>query len=500
MKTKIQTKKFGALFLGLMFLVSTLGVAFAGTANEIPSVPVWHSLDVGPDGTQPVPDTIKLVDANGNVFKSNIVHNTASTTFWIERESGTTLTLSLVAEKATYQTQTQAFTVDGNSPGQLPAMTYKLVTGGAQQWTLTVNVATGSATADLIEVFEAGTSTLVASSTTGTLSQKLDQKSYDVKATKAGYTAFTSTVLLDADKTVPYNLVQGAQTGDIIVKDFDFSEKTGPGQTVEFDIELDSNASYDAENVEATVVVKKLADGDDVESAVVDFGNIDKGDDATETASIKVPVDANDQKYSVEVELEWVEVDANGNDVKTHKAIYTAADKLEVVKAKHQVQITSVQMDKQSYESGDTVQLAVSVLNTGANDETVQVKVAADVNAQAQSATITLKEGDSSTQYLTFVIPEATKDGNYFAVVSATYSGTSAIQKLVLAVKSASAVDEDSVVIIEDAETQKGTELPAAGVALGIVALILAALLLYFGKDLIGSGEAAAKPAASRSK
>jgi hypothetical protein len=501
-----NTKKIGALLLGLMFLASTLGAAFAGTANEIPVVPVWHSIDVGPDGTQPVPDAIKLVDSNGNVYKNNQVQNTASTTFWIERESGTTLALSVVAEKSGYQTFSQAFTVDGNSPGQLPGINYKLQSGGGT-CTVTLDVpatvsvgdnitAVGTATpagcSANIRLLAPSTAVVVPADANGQAS-KVWVSGTDFPAAVGSYSfsaCIPNTGCTGTDgqtKTVAV-IAKPSVSGDIIVNDFDFDDKVSPGQSVEFDIELKSNASYDAENVEARVIVKDLAaDSDDVESETIDFGKLDKGKKETDSVSITVPQDADDKKYSVEVELEWVD-EATG---KQYSSVYKATDELEVVKPKHQVLITGVQTDKSSYSEGDSLQLEVSIMNTGANDESVQVKLASDFGTSAQSAVFKLKEGDSTTQYLSLAVPEGTDDGNYFVIISALYSGTSDVEKLIVAVTSEDAGDT-SVVVVSGAEAAPKGEIPPAGIALGIVALVLAALLIYYGKDLFSNRSAVA--------
>ena len=261
----------------------------------------------------------------------------------------------------------------------------------------------------------------------------------------------------------------------IVITDFDFDDEVKPGETVKFTVELTNNGTVDLVSVEAKVTIENIDDNEDVEDTV-DFGDLDAGKDEDKSVSLVIPANADDDTFDVSVEVEWK---VKGGS----KQSYTQSDwTIDVEKPKHQVFMTSVDFDKDRYEAGDTVQVAVSLLNTGANDETMKIKVSSDVGASAESATFTLDESAETTQYLKFTVPEETKDGKYFVVVSAAYGGLSAVDKLILEVAGSDADTEVEIVEPEEGETE---EIPGAAIALGIIALILIALIVWFGKDLM---------------
>ncbi|MEM2874259.1 MAG: PKD domain-containing protein [Candidatus Nanoarchaeia archaeon] len=290
-------------------------------------------------------------------------------------------------------------------------------------------------------------------------------------------------------------LVTLQMSSDIQVHDLDFKDEVAPGSEVEFELELKNNATYDAEDVEATIIIQNIDDGDDIEKTI-DFGDLDKGDRQSETTTITIPANADNDKYAVEVKLTWY--DAAG---KQYSSTYTSPDKLEVVKPKHQVLITNLQTDAASYEAGDVVQVMIAMLNTGANDENVQLKITSSIGS-ATSATIPLKEGDSSTQYLSFVIPAGTKAGKYAVTVSAVYSGYTTTKSFILTVAAPEIKQETAVTLVEATTEQpkEGMQIPATELALGLIILLLAAIIVWFGKDLMTAQSAKPLIAKTRGK
>jgi hypothetical protein len=290
------------------------------------------------------------------------------------------------------------------------------------------------------------------------------------------------------------------QVGDIIVRDLNFKDEVAPGASVEFELELQNNGTYDAEDIIATIVIHEIAADKDNLETDIDFGLIDakgeSGDKKTESVDIVIPQDADDKLYTVSVDLAWK--DANGNK---YTGTYTSPDKMEVVKQKHQISITSVQEDATKYIPGSTVQIAVNLLNTGANAETVTIKATSEVGATATSASFKLKEGDASTQYLSFAVPENTKAGKYFVVITAVYGSYTATKSIVLEVASTTAPTIVSVVT-PDNEIQggNGTGIPVTEIALAVIIILLIGAIGWMAKDII-AGPRATKPiAVSRSR
>jgi|GEM_PF-4667428 len=482
-------KKLIALMLALMFLAPLGFSAALAASNGLPVEPqpsVWDKIVVQNAGSKPA----DYIEIYGNGKYESV--NGDSAIFWMERTAGTSVTYTVTAWSWGYQPDNEQVTVSGQTY-QEKFVTYNINTQQNNppfaDFTATVN--------GLNVVFDGSLSwdpdgdTLMHSWDFGDNSGAMGQV---VSHSYAAAGTYSVILTVDdgrgaTDTQVAQVVVQGVGgPADVVVRDLDFKTKANPGQEVTFDLQLLNNASDTAESVEATVRVLDLdGKGDDIE-VTAEFGDMDKGEKQSESVTIDVPNDADDKKYTVEVEVSWQ--DSNGNEItKTYTKNSAGADfdKLEVVKAKHQVLISSITTDKTSYEAGDTVQVSVALANTGASDETVQIKVSADVGAQTQSATFKMKEGASTTQYLSFVIPEDTKTGNYFMVVSASYSGLSATSKQVLAVGTA-ASDKDTVVIVEPAPVDSGKEIPPALLALGLAALILVALLYHYRGELFSEG------------
>ena len=285
-------------------------------------------------------------------------------------------------------------------------------------------------------------------------------------------------------------------TGDLIVKDLNFDDEVAPSTAVDFDLELKNNATYDAENVLATIIIKGIAADKDNLETEIDFGDIDTGDRQTESVTITIPQDADDKSYDVVVDLEWEDADGN-----KYTGSYAAPDQITVEKVKHQISITNVQMDEAKYLPEDTAQVAISVLDTGANDETVYVKATSDIGVLTKSASFKLKEGDASTQYLSFIVPKDTKAGKYFVVVSAVYGSYTASKSIVLEIASTEAPTTVTVVTDETGTNGTGLGIPATSIALAVVIILLIGAIAWMGKDFIAPKPQAIKSiAATRSK
>jgi hypothetical protein len=336
---------------------------------------------------------------------------------------------------------------------------------------------------------------------------------YDITVEKTGYNAWSMKgVSINDDfgpiRVLSYDLTpipasndgstnggsSGTSTGtstDLYVGDLDFKDKVYPGDTVTFELEVDAKDAntYTAKHVEAKLTVQNLNDGEDVTSEI-SIGSLSAGDSQDETFTIEIPAQVDADTYKVTVDLKWE--DASG---KQQIAKYPATGntvELEVAKQKHQILITDTQEDLTSYKAGDTVQIAVSMVNTGSNDETVKVTLASDVGVQTTSATFTLKQGDTSTQYLNFVVPENTKSGKYYTVISVVYGSVSTIQRFILTVDGITAVlPQSTVTVVQPAEETKAP-IPTTEIALGAIVLILAGIIAWFGKDAMSKG--AAKP------
>lgn len=485
MKTKI-----GAILIGLMFLLSLIA-----------AVPVeaktFHKIVFLPDSD--VADNIDVFDSTGKQLDSDacpyiyLEHGTnykaiaysGTNSVEVTFDVGDALATDIGGVYYQYVHYNIGATVTNNPP--VAVFATPTVSG------LTVNVnASGSTDADgdaLTYNWNWG-ETGSAASTGVTASH-----------TYAAAGAYTITLTVSDGKdtsTKTQTVTLTVASGDVIIHDFNFKDTVAPGAEVKFQLELENNATYDAEDLTATIKIEKIgSDEDDLETDI-DFGTIDAGDKQSETVYITIPQDANDKTYNIVVHSKWYQ-DRGKDTEKIHDG-KPASYKITIEKVKHQVSITSVQMDEAKYKAGDTVQIAVNLLDTGANDETVTLKATSDIGVTTTSASMKLKEGDATTQYLSFVVPEDAKAGKYFVIISANYGSYTASKTLVLEVASAEQATTVTVVK-EPTGNATGLGVPATEIALAIVIILLIGAIAWMGKDLIRSPKAPQpRPVAVRSK
>jgi len=459
--------KFGALILGLMFLASIVAPAMAVDYPNVIFEPASGSTHA---------DRIQILDSQGYIIKDKVTnangqaeftmpHGTFTARLW----SGTTSKdVSLVIDDSTQDPTIMQYTINA---GSLPAKPILAVTASGTDANL-IWTYSGAA----IDGFDVARDSAKIATVGPTVTTYTDAGLVAGQTYKYIITAFNSVGGAFSDE-VSVTIPQSGTTGDMIVYDLNFKDSVAPGSAQNFELELKNNATYDAEDVTATIIIKGIAaDKDDLETDI-DFGTIDTGDKQSETVAITIPQDADDKTYTVVVDLAWK--DANGNK---YTGTYTSADKLEVVKQKHQISITNVQLDLTKYKVGDTVQLAVSLLDSGANAETVAIKATSDIGISATSASFKLNEGDATTQYLSFVIPDNVKAGKYFVVISAVYSSLSAAKSVVLEVASN---ELPTTVTVVEPKDQSGTGIPASEIALAVIIILLIGAIGWMAKDFI---------------
>jgi hypothetical protein len=227
---------------------------------------------------------------------------------------------------------------------------------------------------------------------------------------------------------------QNSTDGDVRIKDIEIPNEVGPGE--EFEIEVDVKGYADnLENVVVMVTIVNIDDGDDLEEESDDF-SLDNLDKETVNLKFKVPYDVREKKWDVLVRVDWE--DEYGQEYFTEDD-----EKLDVQKEDHKIDITTLLLSRKSVEPGESVELAVEMINLGDDDEEVKFVVESDdLGIDEESATFDLDEGDDTTQYVPFVVSENVRDGNYYVYVTAVYNEgkSSAMQSVILTVKGVSGV------------------------------------------------------------
>jgi len=320
---------------------------------------------------------------------------------------------------------------------------------------------------------------------------------YEVTVKKAGYETFTYSNLIIGDSTgantnIYYQLTASAGTEpgtepstepseptstDVAITDVDYQDEVKPNEEMSFDVDLKNNAAYDAENVKLTVTIQSIDDGDDID-ATEEFSTLDSKDKDTYSVKLTVPKEVDAKKYSFETKVEW-ETD-DGTEYQNTK-LYT--DAIEVVKEKHDVQITDASFIASSIEAGKSDQASVSLWNAGKNDETVKIKIEVpDLKISVTSAQFDLDENDESTQYVSFAIPSDAKAGKYYAYATVYFNDGSAnnMETLTLEVKGAATTQSDKEVTVTPIVVTTQTETAGKGGfgGLGKTGLIASAVIV----------------------
>jgi hypothetical protein len=279
-------------------------------------------------------------------------------------------------------------------------------------------------------------------------------------------------------------------SSDVYIKHFDFDDKVAPGDTVTFNVDvknLDTDPATDAENVQVTVTIQGIDDGDDIDVSSDTF-DLDDGDTKNDVdgLSLVIPVNADDKSYKVEAKVEWETNDKDFSAVKTETLV--------VEKESHAVKITDVQMDSDTTQAGAQGQIAVTLDNIGKNDETVRFQVKSDqIGINVMSAQFALKEGKETTQQVPFTIADNAKPGKYFVYVTAYYGSLTTQSFVTLEVKAPSTATPAATgpvtvtpVTVTTASGNEATPATAGGIVGWIIAaLVLIAIVGMLVKDVL---------------
>ncbi len=160
-----------------------------------------------------------------------------------------------------------------------------------------------------------------------------------------------------------------AKVGSKTSKDLDegetINDEAAPGDQVEFKIKMENNFTdaqdVDIDNVQVTVTIEGVDDGDDLDDEANDF-DLAPGRSKSSTVSFTLPDEVGEGTYDVTIEAEG-DTDRNGTQISTMKLV------LEVKKEKHELRLTRTALSPEQVKCSRNAQLGVTVLNTGQEDE-----------------------------------------------------------------------------------------------------------------------------------
>jgi hypothetical protein len=204
--------------------------------------------------------------------------------------------------------------------------------------------------------------------------------------------------------------VDGEDTKDL--EDGDrIGDEAVPGSKVKLDIEVRSNFTdndvdedgdeIEIQNIEVTVTVESIDDGDDLDFDF-ELDDLKPGDDDSGKIDFIVPLEVGNGDYDIKIEVEGE--DTNNTDHRLEMNII-----LEVDKEKHEVRITRASLSPSAVSCGRSSQLALTVLNTGDEDEEdVELSITGESLGLELSDTFDIDEGefDEDMEYSrTFPVP-----------------------------------------------------------------------------------------------
>ncbi|RME77906.1 hypothetical protein D6774_02740 [Candidatus Woesearchaeota archaeon] len=141
-----------------------------------------------------------------------------------------------------------------------------------------------------------------------------------------------------------------------------------PGSTVSFEMEIENLLDIDIEDVEITLTVYDIDDGDDIEEDT-EIDKIRDGKDESATLSFKVPLELDEDSYDVRLVAEGEDEEGNSHEI---SVTYT----LEIDKDDDDIRILNLDLDPQRLSCNRQTSLDLEIINVGEDDqEDVKVKV-----------------------------------------------------------------------------------------------------------------------------
>ncbi|MBI2655761.1 hypothetical protein HYX06_05070 [Candidatus Woesearchaeota archaeon] len=223
----------------------------------------------------------------------------------------------------------------------------------------------------------------------------------------------------DVDVKVGSKTDKGLKNGETI------SDEAEPGDAAEFRIEVKNNytsaENLDIENIQITVRIESIDDGDDLEEEASDF-DLRPGSDKRATLRFQVPLEVDEDDFDVIIEAEGE--DENGTDQNIRMTL-----KLEVDKESHRLILTRNTLTPAEIScSRKNVQAGVGVLNIGSEDEEnvnihilnqdLGVDIKEDIGELEADP---LEETSKFSKAYSFNVPADTEAGSYPVIIRALY-------------------------------------------------------------------------------
>lgn len=225
-----------------------------------------------------------------------------------------------------------------------------------------------------------------------------------------------------------------------------------PESKVDFKLELENfyhhSTDIDINDISIIATIEEIDDGDDIEEELDEF-DLSADKEKTEMLEFEIPleVDAKDRLLIIEMEAE------DDAGIK-YEAKFTYD--LEVEKEKHNLRITGVGLNKESYVCGDNVLLHVSVMNLGSEEEDVNLRILndeldLDISENFELSDEAFELSSKFDKRFSLWVPDDVIKGTYSIPVTVGYGTKEEIETVDLVVSSCS--KEASVETVDGEES-----------------------------------------------
>ncbi|MCK4522369.1 MAG: hypothetical protein KAU20_07390 [Nanoarchaeota archaeon] len=188
---------------------------------------------------------------------------------------------------------------------------------------------------------------------------------------------------------------------------------------VEFEIEVKNIWDKKIEDIEVTVTIKDIDDGDDLKDES-DISYLDSGSSKKIDIGFELPLKVDDGSYDVKIHIKGKDQDNN-----IHKIGWELT--LKVKKDSHNVEITKASLSPSAVSCGKTSNLEIEVLNLGRDEEGITLEIKSEyLNIDFKKTDIELGTGtDNDAEYqktFRLDIPSNAEVGTYPIIINAYYN------------------------------------------------------------------------------
>jgi len=207
------------------------------------------------------------------------------------------------------------------------------------------------------------------------------------------------------------------ETQYFAITDVNYDDPIAPGNTLAIEVELtNSHSTLDFEDINLKAWLVDSFGDRVTDKVVAGTMQVQQNSEKTLTLNLAIPEDleAGDYKLIVEADGIWEKA--------SHRETVTAENTVEIEQDSDAFFIQDVRTSKTQYSAGNNVDVALTVMNNGADDQdNVVVSVAVPELSITKSLKIfgTLFAGSSQTVYMTFALPEDADGGIYTLTATA---------------------------------------------------------------------------------